>query len=176
MPQTIWIAILAPAAVVVAVMLAQREKVRRARDRQVLSTAGCHLNGQPPTDDRKLVSTTASQMEALLDDVRRATDVLVRALAAEEGVRLDAGQRCPPQALPDHIREKRTASERAQADYYDTVERYRECVASLAPPLRASAAQRGIEVITLAPILGNYVLTVPTLRDLRDQRRLVACH
>lgn len=175
MLSTFWIVILASAAAVVAVMLAQREKARRAKNRQVLSKAVCQVTKQPPIGSRKLVSRTTNQMETLLDDIRRATDVLVRALAIEEGVRVDSGQR-GPQALQDQIREKRIASEKAQADYSDSVERYREFVASLAPPLRASAAQRGIEVMTLAPILGNYVLTVPTLRELRDQRRLVACH
>jgi hypothetical protein len=55
----IWIVILAPAAVVVAVMLAQREKARRTRNRQVLSKAVCQVTAQAPIGGRKLVSRTA---------------------------------------------------------------------------------------------------------------------
>jgi len=47
-------------------------------------------------------------------------------------------------------RVSRSLAERAQGDYYEAVGQYREFVQSLAPPLRAKAAERGFTAMTLA--------------------------
>jgi hypothetical protein len=123
------------------------------------------------------ISTPALQMETLLDDIRNATDLLLTALADEEAARAGSlSLRNHGESEAEQIARMRIDSEKTQREYYEAVERYRLFVGSLALPLQQDAVQRGLEVMNLAPVLGSYVLTVPSLRDQRDQRTLVACH
>jgi len=116
-------------------------------------------------------------METLLDDIRNATDLLLTALADEEAARAGSlSLRNHGESEAEQIARMRIDSEKTQREYYEAVERYRLFVGSLALPLQQDAVQRGLEVMNLAPVLGSYVLTVPSLRDQRDQRTLVACH
>jgi len=91
-------------------------------------------------------------MEQLLAEIRTAADLLVCALANEEGLRRMALETQDPaeDSQIERLQMYRERAEQLQAEYYDSVERYREFVQSLAPPLRAKAAERGQDVMTLA--------------------------
>lgn len=92
-------------------------------------------------------------METLLANVRTAADTLVAALGAEQQV----GSRvCGPDAQAPSLFEEwaasRRADEQAHEVYNQAVQEYREFVHSLAPPLRAEAAQRGYSAMMAARV------------------------
>ena len=174
----ITIGIFGTAFILAALALHHRVNARRNRNQNLPPYAVKQPGGERTTNgNNHPISTPVLEMETLLDDIRNATDMLLNALAAEEAARAGSPSlRNHGESEAEQIAKRRVDSEKTQREYYESVERYRHFVGSLALPLQADAVQRGLEVITLAPVLGNYVLTGPSLRDLRDQRRLVACH
>lgn len=130
----------------------QRQRESRRRARQLL-IQGLH---QASMERRPVVisssaSTRRSDMENLLDGVTNAAAALVQALAVEEqlGAALGAPDTKSP-SLVEQWRMSRSLVEQAQQEYYKAVGKYREYVHSLAPALRAKAAERGCTAMTLA--------------------------
>lgn len=138
-------------AMVVGLKLLERQKMARFR-KQTMLIKGIRQAEQSVHRPRAHASASAMEMEQLLTDIRTAADLLVCALATEEGLRRMALETQGP-ADNSHIERLqmyRDRAEQLQAEYYECVERYREFVQSLAPPLRAKAAERGQDVMTLA--------------------------
>jgi hypothetical protein len=135
-------------AMVVGLKLIERQKMARFRQ-QTIFIKGIRQAENSLQRPRVHASASAQEMEQLLAEIRTAADLLVCALSTEEGLRrmtLETGD--PSQS--ERLQTYRERAEQLQAEYYDTVERYREFVQSLAPPLRAKAAERGQDVMTLA--------------------------
>ncbi len=89
--------------------------------------------------------------EALLLNLRIASDALVTALAVEEnlGAQVYASDG-KDQSLFEQWTASRRADEQAHEAYNLAVQEYREFVQSLAPPLRAQAAERGYSAMAVA--------------------------
>jgi hypothetical protein len=163
---------------VAVIALYRHMKARKNRTQTPLAHAIAQSSGeQTSIGSSEPVPTPELEMERLLDGIRDATQTLLSALAAEEAARAGSpALRDQGESEAQQIARMRVNSAKMQSEYYEAVERYRQFVGSLAPPLQVDAVQRGLEVMTLAPVLGNYVVTVPSVRGLRDQRNLVACH
>ena len=138
-------------AMVVGLKILQRQKMARCR-KQTIFIKGLHQAEHSLQRPRAHASASAQEMEQLLTEIRTAADSLVCALANEEGLRRMALDTQDPaeDAHIERLQMYRERAEQLQAEYYDSVEKYREFVQSLAPPLRAKAAERGQDVMTLA--------------------------
>ena len=138
-------------AMVVGLKLLERQKMARFRSQTIL-IKGIRQAEHSLQRPRAHASATAQEMEQLLSDIRTAADLLVCALANEEGLRRMALETQDPaeDSQIERLQMYRVRAEQLQAEYYESVERYREFVQSLAPPLRARAAERGQDVMTLA--------------------------
>lgn len=136
----------------VGIRLKNYRRLRQSRRREQLLIQGLHQTSiDRPVLTRRLVSTRQSEMESLLLHVRARGEVLVAALAAEAQL---GGTLCAEPTKDESLFEQwkvtRSVAEQAEEAYEQAVEQYREFVQSLPPPMRASAAERGVTAMSIA--------------------------